>query len=345
MANNTETNLVGMLREKTEEADLKQYLKSTMGGYTKKSVTEYIAVMRKKQQATTETFNQNVQTLLEEKETLKKENESLLYKITQIESDFQILSETMKIHDLENSEFSLSDIISLKSSISAHEAENKKQLSENKDLKKKIDRLKEVIADKDTDLEKSSQETKIQKELLAAEKIETKKQRELVSQLSGTVEDLRDEIRYLKEMVAEGKVTKLSNQINELMVSISLQEELLSHKSQEIETKETMILTLTEENSSIKESMEHLAKSLDSLMMQNEKLVSSTHVLSRSLENEQKKSTILLNEKSEETVEKLILNRKLTEVNQKLSMMEMDSRKTTKTNLPYSDADDISSTN
>ena len=42
-------NLVEMLREKTEEADLNSILKSTLGGYSRKSVQEYITILRQQQ--------------------------------------------------------------------------------------------------------------------------------------------------------------------------------------------------------------------------------------------------------------------------------------------------------
>ena len=42
-------NLVKSLREKTEEADLDTILKTTLGGYTRKSVREYISILRRQQ--------------------------------------------------------------------------------------------------------------------------------------------------------------------------------------------------------------------------------------------------------------------------------------------------------
>ena len=44
---NEEKNIVEMIRDKSEEADLNQLLKSSFGGYTKKSVQEYLSRVRK----------------------------------------------------------------------------------------------------------------------------------------------------------------------------------------------------------------------------------------------------------------------------------------------------------
>ena len=48
---NEEIDFVQMLRSKTEESDLKQVLRSSIGGYTKQSVMDYLAIMRKNQQS------------------------------------------------------------------------------------------------------------------------------------------------------------------------------------------------------------------------------------------------------------------------------------------------------
>ena len=67
MADRTEDNLIGMLRQRTEEEELKQHLKTTVGGFTKSSVMEYLAEFRKREKYSSETFNQNMQTLLGKK--------------------------------------------------------------------------------------------------------------------------------------------------------------------------------------------------------------------------------------------------------------------------------------
>ena len=51
-------NLVKSLREKTEEADLGTILKTTLGGYTRKSVREYISLLRRQQYDMQQSFSQ-----------------------------------------------------------------------------------------------------------------------------------------------------------------------------------------------------------------------------------------------------------------------------------------------
>ena len=63
-------NLVKSLREKTEEADLDTILKTTLGGYTRKSVREYISLLRRQQYDVQQSFSQELQLSQTERERL-----------------------------------------------------------------------------------------------------------------------------------------------------------------------------------------------------------------------------------------------------------------------------------
>ena len=66
-------NLVKMLREKTEEADLDTILKTTFGGYSRKSVQEYISMMRQQQYDLQQSFAEELQMSQTERERLARE--------------------------------------------------------------------------------------------------------------------------------------------------------------------------------------------------------------------------------------------------------------------------------
>ena len=68
-------NLVKTLREKTEEADLDTVLKTAFGGYTRKSVREYIAVLRQQQHDMQQSFLEELQLYQTERERLARELE------------------------------------------------------------------------------------------------------------------------------------------------------------------------------------------------------------------------------------------------------------------------------
>jgi thiamine phosphate synthase YjbQ (UPF0047 family) len=186
MAGKSETNLVGILRQRTVEEDLKQYLKGSMGGYTKKSVTEYMKMMREQQLKYAETFNRNMQAILEEKESLKKENERLLLRNTEIESDYQALSESLKINDLENPELSQD----VKNKLASLENENRDLKAAGRQFETRVGHLEEDLSASQTELEKARQENSTHNELLVLEKRETNRQREIVLEYSATIETL-----------------------------------------------------------------------------------------------------------------------------------------------------------
>ena len=63
-------NLVKSLREKTEEIDLDTILKTTLGGYTRKSVREYISILRRQQYDMQQSFSEELQLFQTERERL-----------------------------------------------------------------------------------------------------------------------------------------------------------------------------------------------------------------------------------------------------------------------------------
>ncbi len=331
MALNTETTLVGMLRQRTVEEDLKQYLKTTMGGYTKKSVTEYMRILREQQIKYAETFNRNIQAIFEEKEALKKENERLQLKNTQIETEYCALAESLKINEMNDPEAEVQDALSLRNSCSALEAENRDLKYAQRQHLARLERMTEEASVRQTELEKSRQETKSLSELLALEKRETNKQRELVASYSGIIEELQEETLRYKQVLSEGEFTRLGIKISELMANATLKEEIIERYKNELEQKDDEVVMLTEENEALCRSVDQVNSALKSMTVQNEKLMSANNALAASLEAENKRIIRLLNEKSEQTVEKLIAARKLEEMSMKLSLMKMLPDKTADT--------------
>ncbi len=63
-------NLVEMLREKTEEANLDTILKTTFGGYSRKSVQEYIAMLRRHQNDMQQSFAEQLELAQADRERL-----------------------------------------------------------------------------------------------------------------------------------------------------------------------------------------------------------------------------------------------------------------------------------
>ncbi len=322
MTEKPDTNLVGMLRQRTVEEDLKLNLKATMGGYTKKSVAEYMNQLREQQLKYAETFNRNMQTILEEKEALKNENEQLLLKITRAEADYQALAESLKVNELESQDAPGQDMLTLRNNLSAVEAENRELKNAERQLQARAERLEQDLSESRTQTEKAKQETRSLSELLALEKKETVKQRELVALYAGIIEELQEEAKRYKQVLSEGEMAKLRVKISELMANAALKEEIIDRYKSEVQQKSDELSMLIEETGTLRQSLEQLKSAVLSLTVQNEKLMSANAALAGTLESENKKIIRLLTEKSEETVEKLIAVRQLDELNMQLSLLQ-----------------------
>ena len=310
---NNEDNVVDVLRQRTEKEELKQYLKSTLGGYTKKSVLEYLALLQKQQQAAAATFNRNMQQLLSEKESLQKENEKAVSDLAYKEFEFSRLSETREARHLEELE--------------ALRAENGSQQKLNLDMKSSVDAMRREYSEMEADLAEARQEAKTQADLLAAEKQETDRQRELVSQYAAWLEELQKELSYLKEFSSEDKIAELNEEIGKLASANALYESVNSQLKERLDFKDKEIEVYAEENDAVRQSVESISAALDKLAVQNEKLVLSNKELANALEDESRKAIRIMREKSDETVEKLILRRKLDDMTSKLSYMELCAKR------------------
>ena len=328
--NNDDINIVEMLREKTEEADLNQYLKGTLGGYTKKSVMEYLVLLHKQQQTSKETFSKNLQTLFNEKESIKKNNDTLLSRLNKVEAEYQNLTESIRSIKLENTEFSAQDIISLKGTITTLEEELKINKGHKISLEKKTSQLNNDKDDLEKRLEQSKQGTNAQKEMLRAERIESKKQRDMVSDISRLLEEERDEIKYLKGVMTDGKVAQLTLKVNELTEQLTSQTEIIEKYNSESVLKEETNATLINEIYALKQRISNLYESTETLNSQNDKMLLSNENITNHLEAEYKKSIALINEKSNITIDKLIAQKKLSDAESQISFLELQVEKCNK---------------
>ena len=325
----SEKNIVETLRSKTEELDIKQYLKSTMGGYTKNSVLEYVNMLRRQQQSMAETFSYNQQTLFDEKENLKKANEALKNHVAQVEAEYRQLSQSLRIHELEDEEISISDVIALKSKISALEETLNKSEIEKSHLEKQREHQESVFADISLKLNQSEQEKLSIKEILKAEMLKSKEMNIVISRLSGTIEEKDEEIKFLNSLVTEGQLAKLTEKVAELTEQLSSQAQVLATYNLESGLKSRTIEALNQENDALKMKNGDLAKNIDELNYQNCKYLAANNALTNQLENEYKKSIALIKEKSAVTMDRLSATGKLDEANSKIVLLELRLKKHT----------------
>ncbi len=311
MGDNTSTSLVNTLRQRSVEEDLSHCLKGSVGGYTKKSVTEYVSALRRQQLSYAETFNRNMQTVLDEKEELKKETSRLNKKIARLESEYKALTDSMRVDNLEQADATLEDIPALKDAIAALTAENDRLNAEARTLDSTIKNQQQALSEKDEQISEAERQTRNQMELLTLEKKETVNLRTQVAQEARYTEELEAEIARLKNLLSEDHTAALSGQVAELREAAKLSDEIIERHKTELSQKNAQSEALTNENLSLRAMVEGLKQTLGDLTLQNEKLAAVNLTLSDSLEAEGKRIVELLREKSEQTVEKLVAERRL----------------------------------
>ena len=324
---NDNANIVEALRSKVEESDIKKYLKSTLGGYTKSSVLEYLNLLRKQQQVTQDTFARNQQQLFDEKENLRKANDALKLKLERAENHYCELSDSIKVHNIENSDMTPSDIAALKSEISRLRDELNNSDRDKTLMEKQLEHQKSSYEDLSQKLEHSEKEKHSLKELVKAE---AQKERELScvnSRLSGTIAEKEEEISFLNALLSEGQVSELKSKVKELTEQLFSQGEMLVTYNSEISLKQQTIEALESENEALNQRVSELKRNCEELSRQSIKHLASCKALTQQLESEYKRSISLIKERSAITISRLEAEKKLDETDSKLTLLELQLKK------------------
>ena len=324
---NDNKNIVEILRDK-DEVNIDGVLKTTFGGYTKQSVQEYLSLIHKQQQASKETFSKNLQSILAEKETIRKNNETLQARFDKLSAEYDNMSNSLKDIVLDDSEYSAQGVLELKNKIVSLEEQNKVTNRENYSLERKIEQLNNEISDLKNKLNLSIKEYEAQKEMLKSERLELTKQRDLVADISNKLKEEKNEVKYLKGTISDGKFEELNSKIGQLLTQLSAQTEVNKKLNSENSLKDSTIDSLNDEVSLFKEKTNNLLKALQDTNVQNDKLLIANEALNYQLQEEFKKSIALINEKANITIDRLIAQKKLSVVEEKIATLEMQLLKT-----------------
>lgn len=288
--------------EMAEEDNMDKLLKGSVGGYTKKSVMEYVGILKRQYYNTEDSLNFKVQTLLDENQKLKEK----------LESNNKVLGDKVALGVVETQERNAGDIATYKAMIKAlqqdvKELENKlfKSTTENSRLVEMWEEREKEISQKEHELQQMT---------------ETEAKKEKSADLSTAVTQLKDEILYYKEMVSNGKISELNTRIDELTAMVEAQNAIVEKRCQEIQTKDITIETVTAQNDLLNKTITTLTQNIDSIMVQNEKLSAVNKIITQKLAEAQKTIVDEIAEKSDIYIEKLILSRRLDEAQLKLNL-------------------------
>ncbi len=394
-----ELDFVELLRSKTEESDMKNVLKGTMGGYTKQSVSNYIAFLRKNQQNMAETFYENQQLLYVEKEKLRQDNEKLVARLNELDTKYLDLtvqvggSENVRDQNQEAEVMQLNAAIeSLKYNITALDETVRSLSAQNKALQLEIDQAKTGTTSHFTEtfqemnqraesMELELQESVTLLETLTAENEELKSKLDLSQQEAETRKTMlisndakavnhqtradelttlletqsktlqNERIQWEKEKAAvEKEKRKLEEQlylskqtqanssmsqkstqdldllmkVNELTEQLALQTDLVASENAERTIREETIRSLSAQIEALKADSATFKATIENLSLQNEKLLLANSTMCTRMEDECRRTTALINEKSDISIEKLTTMRKLSEAETKIAMLEME---------------------
>ncbi len=326
---NSDSNIVEKLRSKVEESDIKQYLKSTLGGYTKNSVLDYLNLLRKQHQAAAETFARNQQLLFEEKENLRKTADALKAKLLRLENEHRELLGSIKIHEIENGEAAEPDIAALIGRLALVEDELNKAVSEKSLLEKQLEHQKAESGELAERFERSEQEKLSLKELVKAQAQKEKELKTIIFRLSNTVTEKDNEIGFLQSRLSEGCISELNKKVNELTEQLNMQAEVLTAYNKDSSLKQQTIETLTEENETLRKRSAELLKTVEDLNAQNDKHLAAGRALTEQLENEYRRSIALIIERSAATMDRLEAVKKLQDAGSRITLLEMQLNKQT----------------
>lgn len=401
-----ELDFVELLRSKTEENDMKHFLKSTMGGYSKQSVLDYLAILRKNQQSMAETFYENQQLLYVEKEKLRKDNEKLQTKLSELDTKYldlttqvnqpldnsqdkamnKALTEEMdnakgtiaalqeKIDGLTLQNIGLTDeIATLKEALTQPAGTSEATPDELLQLKQQVvslelelqegvallEKLTNENEDLKSKLELSLQEAETRKSLLLSNDTESLAQRARAEELAGELEaasqtlqeervkwqtekaameneklKLEEEVVLAKQTNANASMKQRASQdidllmrVNELTEQLALQTDLVASENTERTIREETIRSLTAQIEALKVDSATFKTTIENLTLQNEKLLLANSTMCTRMEEECRRTTTLINEKSDVFIEKLTAMKKLSEAETKISMLEMELSK------------------
>ncbi len=320
-------NIVEELRLKTEQSDMSQFLKSFFGGYSKASVHEYLSVLRKQQQAMSETFSKNQQLLFDEKEKLRKENESLKRSLDVAVTEYDNLKRSFKLIELEDGEGKASDLPAFKKRISVYEEELEKLGIENNLLSNRLAQKSKAYEELSEKIAAFDEEKRAVTEMLRAEMLELKNQRFLVSKLNAAIEERDTEIEALSALMSEGEIAKRNETIARLNELLKEQNELLEKYTEEKEANSRTIYALGDENEALRNHIARLTEAMEELTRQNDKLSYTAKLLTEQLEAEYRETLSLIKEKSALAVEKTAVSRKLEETNSRMALLEQRLKK------------------
>lgn len=324
-----EKEVIDFLRDRAEE-NLDDVLKSSMGGYTKKSVQDYVTQLRRQQQTAGRRFNEDMKNVLAEKEALKEELTRVKARLSSKEAQYLALSDSLQEYRQAEEENSVENMVDLKRQLAKQEDTISTLDTEKQLLVQKQSQAEQYIEELKKELEQQAQEHGLTKELLHEEKRKNKQTIQQVQEVSTQLTVAQDEIAFLREKVSEGEVGRLKDAVDKLQKELKVQQELLEQRKKELNMREQQIQSdakhLDMKDNQVKrlrEKNEKLQQMVDQMTEENQQMEAYQQELTERLQEEFQKNLDMLHAKSKLQLENLKLSQKLEDRSRELPAEEV----------------------
>ena len=288
---------VGKLREITEEGDLDSILKSSFGGYTKKSVKEYLSFVKKQQQKTKDAYTDVLAQLQQERDAMEAETEAL-------KAGQNAAAEELR----QRMEAQAADMEAERAALEADMNEALERIASDEE---KLRTLEVTLEEQRQKAEQYKQETATSRLLLDAANAKIEDQRSELEEKAAELAEQKKTEQGLRAALAEDKTAELRERIRTLMGEVELLQNEVTLRDRELENRALRLETLTKQEQSNHAALEELRQRLQAQTEQNEWIECENDELGKRLQEQMKQGIALGRENSHLKAANAILQRKL----------------------------------
>ena len=284
-----EDRLVDMLREISEEGDLNGILKPTIGGYSKRSVAEYLGRLKKQQQSLKDSYAEENGRLLRAQEQLQSELDAVKARAAAAEAEFQVRLE--------------SDTAALREELAALEADMEEALQ-------RISEDEKQAQASETALAAARQDTATVQILLDTANARLSEQEQQLDERAEKISLLQSTVQSLQEALSEDVTSGLHEEIQRLRADVAGLQGEVGLRDRELENRGMRLDSLSAQEREHRETIETLELQVQKLHEQNERLESENDALGQRLREQMQQGLALCRENARIRAEYGILQRR-----------------------------------
>lgn len=273
--------LLESIREKSGEVDLNSILHATLGGYTKKSVLEYLTALKKQQQGLKDNYAGELQAALSEKDTALKELEDLKSRLQNCESERLALE---------------SELSNLKEEHRVLESDMNEALGRINEDEQIINSLKQDLEDEKRRSAQNRSTSAAGGFMLDSARVKIDELAAQLAERDAEIAALRESERVLRDSRPEEKLAEMRNEIDRLLAdSESLQTEI-SLRDEELRNRALRLETFSRQEAANRKEIDQLRQKLVDQSERNEWIAAENEQLGMRLTEQMERGIELCRE-------------------------------------------------